>query len=689
MQELRDLHRIWAVLFVLCQAGAAWGYVQNATFRGDPLHRSDFTDIRYVINDQTVAGLENRGGTPIISSDSSPTAAIQAAMETWSNVPSSEVRFAALEVTPLLNPSSNGTNLVTFADTDRIRSVMGVAVGITLLFWDGAGALTDTDILFNPAYSYSTTLRPDTFDIQATMTHELGHALGMDHSGVAGASMFAVAARQSNTLAMLSADDIAFVTTVYPQPGSPQSVGVIWGRVERSTGGTVRGALVVTLNPASGTIVGGITDGEGDYEIGSVPPGSYLVYAEPLDGPLDPSRLSRAGIGANVAFRTGFLGDRLAPTEVTLLAGITREVNLTVEFEAPALNILGAGVAGRGDIGSRVGAVVEPGVEYRTEVHGEGLDDPSLTEASLAFLGADIAPVGGTLERDTVNFSDGSSFPVLRFRMTVAAGVPPGLASLRISNDIESVMYTGGFKIVEPRQIPAFEEEAVVSAANFLPRGIAPGDIFAIFGLNLGPKLGVSGGLDPVTGRLATMVAEVAVTVNGIPAPLFFVSCEQINGFMPVEVAGLANALVVVQYKQVQGAARSVRIAPVNPGIFVFPETTEAIVLNQDATVNSAENPAPRDSIISLFGSGQGTIDPPLATGQLAPADPLSFATEQVRVTIDGWEAIVTFIGMAPGFTGLLQMNVFVPDGVASGLVLIHLEIAGVPAQGGVTIWVQ
>ena len=194
MQELQDLHRIWAVLFVLCQAGAAWGYVQNATFRGDPLHRSDFTDIRYVINDQTVAGLENRGGTPIISSDSSPTAAIQAAMETWSNVPSSEVRFAALEVTPLLNPSSNGTNLVTFADTDRIRSVMGVAVGITLLFWDGAGALTDTDILFNPAYSYSTTLRPDTFDIQATMTHELGHALGMDHSGVAGASMFAVAA---------------------------------------------------------------------------------------------------------------------------------------------------------------------------------------------------------------------------------------------------------------------------------------------------------------------------------------------------------------------------------------------------------------------------------------------------------------------------------------------------------------
>ena len=64
-------------------------------------------------------------------------------------------------------------------------------------------------------------------------------------------------------------------------------------------------------------------------------------------------------------------------------------------------------------------------------------------------------------------------------------------------------------------------------------------------------------------------------------------------------------------------------------------------------------------------------------------------STEPVRVTIDGEEAIVTFFGMAPGFAGLLQINVIVPAGTASGLVVIHLEIDGVPAQGGVTIWVQ
>ena len=199
----------------------------------------------------------------------------------------------------------------------------------------------------------------------------------------------------------------------------------------------------------------------------------------------------------------------------------------------------------------------------------------------------------------------------------------------------------------------------------------------------------MTAGLDPVTGGLATMVADVAVTINGIPVPLFFVSCEQINGFVPVEIAGLANGVVVVYYRQVPSAARSVRVVPVNPGIFVFPDTTEAIVLNQDGTVNGPANPAPRNSFVSLFGSGQGAVNPPLASGQLAPADPLSFATGPVRVTIDGEQAIVTFFGMAPGFAGLLQINVFIPDGVASGLVVIHLEVGGVPAQGGVTIWVQ
>ena len=411
-------------------------------------------------------------------------------MDKWTNVPSSEVHFGPLEVTAQTNPSSNRTNLVSFADTDRNRSVLGLAVGITLLFWDGDGVLTDTDILFNPSHSYSTTLRPDTFDIQATMTHELGHALGLDHSGVAGASMFAVAARQSNTLAILSADDIAFVTTIYPRLGSLQGLGVIRGRVERTTGGSVRGALVAAVSPTTGVIVGGITDAFGDYEISAIPPGRYIIYAEPLDGPLEPSRLSRAGIGAHTGFRTGFLGDRLAPTEVILLPGATRDVNLTVEFEAPALNVRGAGAAVRGDIGSRIGPVVEPAVEYRVEVHGEGLDDPSLTEASLTFIGANINVVGGTLERGTVNFSDGSSFPLLDFRMTVAAGVPPGLASLRISNAVESVMYTGGFKIVEPTQFPTFEEDAVVSASNFLPRGVRAGGYLRHLRSQPGPQGG-------------------------------------------------------------------------------------------------------------------------------------------------------------------------------------------------------
>ena len=332
---MKGLHRICAALFVLCQACAAWGYVQNSTFGGNPLHRTDFADVRYVINDQSVAGLVNRDGMPIITSDSSPAAAIQAAMDNWTNVPSSEVRFAPLEVTAAANPSSNRTNLVTFADTDRTRSILGMAVGITLLFWDGDGALTDTDILFNPRHSYSTTLRPDTFDIQATMTHELGHALGLDHSGVAGASMFAVAARQSNTLAILSADDIAFVTTIYPRLGSLQDLGVIRGRVERTTGGLVRGALVAAVSPTTGVIVGGglptlsgttrsapyRRDGTSSMPNLSMAPWSRLGFPGPASAPTQPS--------VRASWATGLRPPRLfcspgRPATLTSLSSLKR-----------------------------------------------------------------------------------------------------------------------------------------------------------------------------------------------------------------------------------------------------------------------------------------------------------------------------------------------------------------------------
>ena len=668
-------------------AGPALGYIQARNGSGAGLHRTDFARIPYLVNDQTVAGLRNDQGELIITEDSSPVEALQAALDTWSSVPASRVRFAPLEATNLERSSVEGTQLVLFADSPQSRAVVGGAVAVTRLFWNGDGTLIDTDILFSPSLPFSTNLSPGTFDIQATMTHELGHALGLDHSGIASATMFALAARASNALASLTADDRAFVASTYPVSGGGNGA-TLSGTVTTKTGRAVRGAHVVAQGLGNNTAIGGVTDSFGEYVIEGVPGGTYVLFVEPLDGPTTPSQLGLAGAGAYTSFQTTFHGGT-NPTALIVFTGGSRVTDFAVEDGATEINIEGAGAVPVGeDVRSRVGAQIETSGEYTVEVHGAGLDDPALSQSSLSFFGNGCTVVPGSFEHaGTVRFTNGNEFPLVRFRIAVAANAPPGQVTLRITSETETSAYSGGFTIIEARKLPQFTSDAVVNGANFLPRGIAAGEIISIFGMDLGPADGVSGGLNPVTGRLVTLAGDVSVTANGIPLPLFFVRHDQINALAPIEIAGLSNALVVVSHKQVAGAAQVVPVISTNPGVFVFPETTQAIVLNQNGTVNGPGSGAARGSYISLFGTGQGGIDPALATGELARGGAnLSFFDEPVVVRVGGIEAQVTFAGMAPGFAGLFQINVILPQGIGPGAVIVEVEIGGRKSQGGVTV---
>ena len=679
-------------LLIAASSWLASAYVRNQTFEGNKFRRDDFDNIQFRVNDQTAAGLENTDGEIVISAGSSPVEAMQAALDNWSAMDSSEVRFARLTSTPSEEARPGGEHLVTFADTGANRAVLGNAVAVTLMYWNRDGVITDTDILFNPAHSYSTNLEPGTFDIQATMTHEAGHALGLDHSGIIGASMFPVASRASDSLARLSSDDKAFAAAVYPKAVNRSNFASLQGSVKTAQGTPVAHALVVAQSTSRNIVVGSLTDGGGNYEMGAVPPGSYIIWAEPLDGPLDPSQLAVAGFGANTFFRTNFLGGAGSPKTIILLAGTARREDLTVEAGAPTLDLEGAGAALAGSsVTQRQRAVLERGLDYDIEIYGEGLDDPALNAMSLSFLGRGLAVVAGIFERDTIRFDNGTMFPLLRFRVSVAADAPIGLVSLKVTKASEMAILSGGFEIIETLGTPVIESGGIVNAASFLPRGVSAGEIFSIFGSNLGPSGGLAASRHPVTGGLETMTGAVSVSVNGLPAPLLFVSGSQINALMPANVPGAGVALVSVRYRQAEGEALSVALLAVNPGVFTFPLTTRAIVLNHDGLLNHPSRPAPRGTFVSIFGTGQGPVEPPLATGELAGGgDRLSVALEPARVRIGGATAPVTFTGMAPGFAGLFQVNALVPVNAPAGeAVSLELEISGVTAQDGVTIAVE
>jgi len=177
----------------------------------------------------------------------------------------------------------------------------------------------------------------------------------------------------------------------------------------------------------------------------------------------------------------------------------------------------------------------------------------------------------------------------------------------------------------------------VVNAASLAAGPIAPNEIVTLFG--------------------SGFPAAPDVRIGGVSCQIFYSGTTQINALAP---AGLSGKVASVQVAGT--AATSVPVAPAAPGVF-------AAVLNQDGTLNSITNAAARDSVVTLYATGLG-------------AD-----LSSLTITIGGYLAAIQYVGPAPGFAGLEQLNLLVPGGFTpSGELAVILTIAGVQTQGLVAV---
>jgi uncharacterized protein (TIGR03437 family) len=219
----------------------------------------------------------------------------------------------------------------------------------------------------------------------------------------------------------------------------------------------------------------------------------------------------------------------------------------------------------------------------------------------------------------------------------------------------------------------------VVNGASFTA-SLAAGGIFSIFGNGLGTFQAFA-----TTLPLPQSLGGTSVTANGVPCPLFYVSVRQINAQMPVEVQPGRVTLVVRLNDLSQSFVTDV--LPVAPGIFTL-DGRRGVVLNQDWSVNSPQKPATRSSVIVTYATGQGSVSPVVPTGSAARSDPLSLPTSTVTATLGGMPARVLFAGLAPGFVGLLQVNIEIPTTASPGDAQLVLNIAGL-SSNAVTLSVQ
>src|SRR5262249_39078681 len=201
---------------------------------------------------------------------------------------------------------------------------------------------------------------------------------------------------------------------------------------------------------------------------------------------------------------------------------------------------------------------------------------------------------------------------------------------------------------------PIVASATVVHAATLAPGPIAPNEIITIFGAGFDPN-------------------QTQLLFDGKPATVFYVDSAQINALAPGTLSPNTAAAVTIQAKGATVAGFSARVVTAMPGIFtVAGGTGQAAASNEDGTVNSAANPAPRGSIVVLYATGQGQN------------------VSDAGLKIGGYTAELLYPGPAPGFQGLMQINARVPAGFApTGILPVVLSIGSATSQDGVTIAVR
>jgi uncharacterized protein (TIGR03437 family) len=133
-----------------------------------------------------------------------------------------------------------------------------------------------------------------------------------------------------------------------------------------------------------------------------------------------------------------------------------------------------------------------------------------------------------------------------------------------------------------------------------------------------------------------------------------------------------------------------VPVVDANPALFTLSSGTgNAVVVNQDGSINSDQNPAPRGSIVVLYATGEGQTSAAGVTGQPAAA-PFPQPVLPATLTMADIPANILFAGDAPGFVGLMQINAQVPTGfVPTGDLAVVLWVGPYQSQPGVTIAVE
>jgi uncharacterized protein (TIGR03437 family) len=268
---------------------------------------------------------------------------------------------------------------------------------------------------------------------------------------------------------------------------------------------------------------------------------------------------------------------------------------------------------------------------------------------------------GATYSDPTDNYTVGNGGNV-----RIGFGIPPYLG---IDIALAAPSFSGTNVYLNP--------VGVVNAGSYAPftTGLSPGELIVLTGTNIAP----AGALQvATTATFPNKINGVQVLIDGIAAPIYYVSATQIAAIVPYAASTFGIATVQVNNNGVKSNIVTEFVNTTTPGVLTSPANgiSVAAALHGDYSLVSERSPALAGETISVYLTGLGAVFPPIQDGFPGSSDSTSLnnTTNTIAAAIGGMTATVGYAGLAPGFAGLYQINITIPAGLTAGDNYLQIE---------------
>jgi uncharacterized protein (TIGR03437 family) len=216
---------------------------------------------------------------------------------------------------------------------------------------------------------------------------------------------------------------------------------------------------------------------------------------------------------------------------------------------------------------------------------------------------------------------------------------------------------------------PVYTTDSIANSAANVAGYYAPNSFLTIYGQNLAYVTKPIGPDDVHNGELPTALAGtgVRVLINQIPGNIYYVSAGQVNVLIPpLLIAGPATVQLI--NNGLAGPAVAIMLSASAPVLFQSDATT-VIATHGNGPLVTKTQPAQRNEVVVLYATGLGSTAPAAIANQIPQSAAPITDRANFRVVLNGTDVdpkLVLYAGVTPGFAGLFQINLQLPNDASS-----------------------